>query len=169
MKKSTDIAALLLRLGAGLIFLPHGWAKVFGEGGPAAFAADLPSFGLPSFLGYVAAYAELVGAALLIVGFLSRLDAFLLACTMAGAIYAVKLPDVIAEIQPGANKAFVILRGIELELALFSICVALVFLGAGRVSVDALLGIDGRLASIFTKKKAAAEAAAVQPSLRNDH
>lgn len=161
MRKSTDIAALLLRLAAGLIFLPHGWAKVFGEGGPAAFAADLPSFGLPAFLGYVAAYAELFGAALLILGFLVRLDAFLLACTMAGAIYAVKLPDVLAEIQPGAIRSFAILRGIELELALFAMSVALVFLGAGRVSLDHPLRIDGRIASIFTKKKAAAEAAAV--------
>lgn len=157
MKKSTDIAALLLRLAAGLIFLPHGWAKVFGEGGPAAFAADLPSFGLPAFLGYVAAYAELFGAALLIVGFLTRLDAFLLACTMAGAIYAVRLPDTIAETQPGAIRAFAILRGMELELSLFAICLALMLTGAGRVSIDALLRIDER----FSKKKTAAEAAAV--------
>ena len=164
MKKSTDVAALLLRLAAGLIFLPHGWAKVFGEGGPAAFAADLPSFGLPAFLGYVAAYSELFGAALLILGLLTRLDAFLLACTMAGALYAVKLPDTMAEIQPGANRMFAILRGIELELALLTMCVALVFIGAGRVSLDGLLRIDERVASFFTKKKAAAEAAAVESS-----
>jgi putative oxidoreductase len=164
MKKSTDIAALLLRLAAGLIFLPHGWSKVFGEGGPAAFAGDLPSFGLPAFLGYVAAYAEVFGALLLIVGFLTRLDAFLLACTMAGAIYAVKLPDTIAEIQPGAIRSFAILRGIELELALFTICLALLITGAGRVSLDAALRIDERLGSLFGKKKTAAEAAALQSS-----
>ena len=161
MRKSTDVAALLLRLAAGLIFLPHGWAKVFGEGGPAAFAADLPSFGLPAFLGYVAAYAELFGAGLLIVGFLTRLDAFLLACTMAGAIYAVKLPDARAEIQPGAIRTFAIVRGIELELALFAMCAALVLTGAGRVSLDALLRIEERL---MPKKKAAAEAAALSSS-----
>ena len=161
MRKSTDIAALLLRLAAGLIFLPHGWSKVFGEGGPAAFAADLPSFGLPAFLGYVAAYAELFGAALLVLGLLTRLDAFLLACTMAGAIYAVKLPDVTAEIQPGAIRTFAILRGIELELALFAMCVALVVTGAGRVSLDALLRVEERL---LPKKKAAAEAAALPSS-----
>lgn len=159
MKKSTDIAALLLRLAAGLIFLPHGWVKVFGEGGPAAFAADLPGFGLPSFLGYVAAYAEVFGAGLLIAGFLTRLDAFLLACTMAGAIFAVKLPDVMAELQPDAIKLFAIVRGIELELALFAMCVALMLTGAGRISLDAVLGIDERFGSLFSKKKTAAEAA----------
>jgi putative oxidoreductase len=162
MKKSTDIAALLLRLAAGLIFLPHGWSKVLGDGGPAAFAADLPSFGIPAFLGYVAAYSELVGGALLVLGFLTRLDAFLLACTMAVAIIAVKLPDAMAEIQPGAIKLFAIVRAMEVELALFSICAALVFTGAGRVSIDALLGIDARVGSIFSKKKAAAEAAALE-------
>jgi putative oxidoreductase len=155
-RKSTDVAALLLRLAAGLIFLPHGWSKVLGEGGPAAFAADLPSFGIPAFLGYVAAYAELVGAALLIVGLLTRLDAFLLACTMGVAIFAVKLPDARAELQPGAIKLFALLRGIELELALFTICAALVCIGAGRFSLDAALRLEERL----TKKKAAAEAAA---------
>lgn len=160
MSKSHDVSALVLRLVAGLIFLPHGWAKVFGEGGPASFASDLPSFGLPAFLGYVAAYAELFGAAMLIVGLLARLDAFLLASTMAGAIYAVKLPDTVAEIQPGAIRAFAILRGIELELGLFGMCVALIFTGGGRVSIDALLRIDERIAGLFSKKKAAAEAAA---------
>ena len=162
MKKSTDIAALLLRLAVGLIFLPHGWSKVFGEGGPAAFAADLPSFGLPPFLGYVAAYAELFGAGLLILGLLSRLDAFLLACTMAAAIYAVKLPDAMAELQPGQIKFFAILRAIELEVALCTMSVALIFTGAGRISIDALLRIDERVGSIFSKKKTAAEAAAVE-------
>lgn len=159
MKKSTDIAALLLRIAAGLIFLPHGWAKVFGEGGPAAFAADLPGFGIPSFLGYVAAYAEFFGAAALIAGLLTRLDAFLLACTMAGAIFAVKLPDAMAELQPGASRLFGIVRGMELELALFAMCLALVLTGPGRVSLDALLRIEERAGSLFRKKKTAAEAA----------
>jgi len=157
MKKTTDVAALLLRIAAGLIFLPHGWSKVFGEGGPAAFAADLPSFGLPPFLGYVAAYAECFGAMLLIAGFLARLDAFLLACTMAGAMYAVKIPDALAEIPPNAIRFFAILRAIELELALFTICVALMLIGAGRLSLDHALRIEERL----FKKKTAAEAAAV--------
>lgn len=159
-KVSVDVAALLLRVTAGLIFIPHGWSKIAGQGGAAAFAGDLPSYGIPAFLGYVVAWAELAGGALLIVGLLARIDAFLLACTMAVAAVVVKLPDALYEVPPGAIKLFVILRGLELELALLAISVAIVLIGAGRFSLDALLRTDGRFAALLPKKKAAAEAAA---------
>lgn len=142
-----DAAALLLRIAAGLIFLPHGWSKVAGEGGAAAFAADIAAnYHLPAFLGYVAAWSEVVGSALLILGLLTRLDAILLACTMFVATFIVQLPDALYEVPPGAIKLFVVLRGIELPLALFAICVALALTGGGRFSVDAL---------IWRKKRAA--------------
>jgi uncharacterized membrane protein YphA (DoxX/SURF4 family) len=64
-RRTGDIAALVLRIAAGLIFIPHGYSKVFGRGGPAAFASDLPSYHIPYFLGYVVAYAEFFGAILL--------------------------------------------------------------------------------------------------------
>ena len=149
-----DIAALVLRLAAGLIFLPHGWSKIAGDGGAASFASDIAAnYNIPSFLGYVAAYAEVAGAVLLIAGFLTRLDALLLAGTMFVAAFIVQLPDALFEVQPGAIKAFVILRGIETPLAMFAICVALILIGAGRVSVDHLLKIDERAAALFSRKK----------------
>ncbi len=139
-KYAPDIAALLLRLAAGLIFLPHGWAKVAGEGGPAAFAADMAAnYHIPAFLGYVAAYSELVGGALLILGLLTRLDALLLAGTMFVAAFIVQLPDALYEVPPGAIKLFVAMKGIELPLAMFAICLSLVLTGGGRCSLDALL------------------------------
>src|SRR5258707_14543375 len=91
-KWTTDTSALILRVATGLIFIPHGYAKVFGSGGPSAFAADLPGYGVPAFLGYLAAYAEFFGAILLIVGLLTRLDALLLAGTMFVAVLVVQLP-----------------------------------------------------------------------------
>ena len=135
-----DIAALCLRVAAGLIFFPHGWSKIAGEGGAAAFAADLATnYHLPAFLGHLAAWSELAGGALLILGLLTRLDAFLLACTMFVAAFVVQLPDALYEVQPGAIKTFVALRAIETPLALLAICLALVFTGAGRFSLDYLL------------------------------
>ena len=144
-KHAADIAALVLRVATGLIFLPHGYAKVFGRGGPAAFAADLPSYHIPSFLGYVAAYAEFFGAILLIAGLLTRLDAFLLACTMAVAVAVVQLPDALNGAAPGANRFFEAMKGIELPLALFAVTFALVLIGAGRYSLDGLLRIEERI------------------------
>ena len=153
-RNTSDIAVLILRIAAGLIFLPHGWPKIAGEGGAASFATDVSTnYGIPALFGYIAAYAEFAGAILLIVGLLTRLDAFLLAATMFVAAFIVQLPDALYEVQPGAIKTFVVLRGIEMPLALFAMCVALLLTGGGRFSLDALL---------FRKKKAAAVAAAVQ-------
>lgn len=151
-----DLALLILRITAGLIFLPHGWPKVAGDG-PAAFASDIAAnYNIPAFLGYLAAYAEVVGAVLLIAGFLTRLDAFLLACTMFVAAFIVQLPDALFELQPGASKVFVALRGIEMPLALFAICFALVLTGGGRVSLDHLLKIEEKTASLLPRRKTAA-------------
>jgi putative oxidoreductase len=156
MKKwPIDTTAFILRLAAGLIFLPHGWAKVFGAGGPAAFAQDMPSYGLPSFLGYAAAYSELVCAVLLIAGLLTRLDALLLGCTMFVATFVVQLPDALRDPQGGGNKLFAALHGIELPLAMLAICLALMLLGAGRFSLDSLLRVDARAAWLLGRKGAA--------------
>ena len=135
-----DFALLLLRLGAGLIFLPHGWSKIAGEGGAGAFAADVAAnYHLPSFLGYVAAWSELIGGILLILGLLTRLDALLLAGTMFVAAFIVQLPDALYEVPAGSIKVFVALRGIETPLALFTISLALLFTGGGKFSLDALV------------------------------
>ncbi|HEU4887173.1 MAG TPA: DoxX family protein [Thermoanaerobaculia bacterium] len=161
-KVTSDIAALILRLAAGAIFLPHGWSKVMGEAGAGAFAADMAaSYNIPTFLGYLAAYSELAGAILLIVGLLTRLDALLLAGTMFVAAFIVQLPDALYEVPPGAIKAFVVMKGIELPLAMFAICAAIVLTGPGRASLDHLLGIEERFCALLPKKKAAAEAAAL--------
>jgi putative oxidoreductase len=156
-KITSDIGALILRLAAGAIFIPHGWPKVMGDGGAAAFAADMAtSYNIPTFLGYLAAYSEVVGAILLIVGLFTRLDALLLAGTMFVAAFIVQLPDALYEVPPDAIKFFVMMKGIELPLALFAICLAIVLTGPGRVSLDHVLRLEERLG----KKKAAAEAAA---------
>jgi putative oxidoreductase len=160
-KVTNDIAALLLRVAGGAIFLPHGWSKVVGDAGPAAFAADVATnYGIPAFLGYAAAYAEFFGAILLIVGLVTRLDALLLAGTMFVATFIVQLPEALYEVPADAIKAFVALRAIELPLAMFAICVAVLLIGPGRVSLDHLFGIEERLRALLPKKKAAAEAAA---------
>lgn len=160
-KVTSDVAALILRLAAGAIFLPHGWSKVAGEG-PGPFAADMAAnYGIPTFLGYLAAYAEFAGAILLIAGLLTRLDALLLAGTMFVAAFIVQLPDALFEVPPGAIKLFVILKGIELPLAMFAICAAILLTGPGRLSLDHLFGIETRLSGWLPKKKAAAEAAAL--------
>jgi putative oxidoreductase len=150
-----DLAALLLRVVAGLIFLPHGWSKIMGDGGSAAFAADLAAnYRIPAILGHLAAWSELAGAILLIAGLFTRLDAFLLAATMFVAAFVVQLPDALFEAPPNAIRPFVAIRGIETPLAMFAICAAVLLMGGGRFSLDYLVR------GLLPKRKAAAEAAA---------
>lgn len=142
MKKWTaDIAALVLRLALGLIFIPHGWSKVFGESGVAGFAHDLPSYGLPAVLGYAAAYSELLGGFFLILGLLTRVDGFLLACTMFVATFVVQLPDALRDPDTGGkSRFFAVMHAIELPLSLFAAACALMLIGGGRMSLDEVVG-----------------------------
>ena len=86
---------LPLRLALAAIFIGHGAQKVFGSfGGPGfakftSFPAPFP-FMRPAWLWMgAAALAELIGGALLLFGFLTRVGAFLIACTMLTAIIGV--------------------------------------------------------------------------------
>lgn len=73
----------VLRIGAALLFLQHGTAKLFGVPHVAMF----DQLQLISLLG-AAGLIELVGGVLLLVGFLTRPTAFILAVEMAFA-YAI--------------------------------------------------------------------------------
>jgi putative oxidoreductase len=135
-----DTATLILRVACGLIFIPHGMSKVFGSGGVATFAQSLPSYGIPTFLGYVAAYSELFGGILLIAGLLTRIDAALLAGTMFVAAFVVQLPDALHDPDnAGKNKVFASIRSMELPLSILAAMFALVLLGGGGWSLDGLV------------------------------
>ena len=134
-----DTAALVLRLITGVVFIPHGYSKVFGAGGVAKFASSLPSYGIPTVLGYVAAYSEFAGGILLILGLLTRIDALLLAGTMFVAAFVVQLPDALHDPDAAGNRVFASIRAMELPLSILAAMVALMLLGGGRWSLDALI------------------------------
>src|SRR5947207_1099621 len=95
---SASWAPLPLRLALGAAFIGHGAQKVFGSfGGPGfskfiSFPAPF-SFMRPSaaWMG-AAAFAELVGGALVLLGLFTRLGAFLITCVMLTAIFGVLWP-----------------------------------------------------------------------------
>ena len=142
MKKWTaDAALLILRVAIGLIFIPHGWSKVFSPNGVAGFAQDLPSYHLPIFLGYAAAYSELVCGFLLLGGLATRIDGFLLACTMFVAAFVVQMPDALNDPDnAGKVKFFAVMHAIELPLALFAGAIVLMLMGGGSWSLDRIIG-----------------------------
>jgi putative oxidoreductase len=76
----------VLRIATGLLFLEHGTGKFFGF--PALPGLDQ----MPSGLLYASGALELVGGALLVIGFLTRPVAFVLSGFMAVAYFMAHVP-----------------------------------------------------------------------------
>jgi putative oxidoreductase len=128
-------AALVLRVPVGIIFMGHGSQKLFGwfgGGGPEGTAEAFASMGLEPGLpmALLGGSAEFFGGMLLVLGFLVRPAGLVLAVTMLVAIFAAHIE----------NGLFLANNGYEYALTLFTISVSLLFSGAGRISVDEVLG-----------------------------
>src|SRR5215831_8568143 len=127
-------ATVPLRLAIGVAFVGHGAQKVFGSfGGPGfakfvSFPAPFPFMRPSSLWMGAAAFAELVGGTLILLGLFTRLGAFLIACVMLTVIFGVLLP-----------KGFFAPEGMELAVAFLGIALALLITGGGQASVDRMI------------------------------
>ena len=85
--RNPAVAALLLRVSLGTMFIAHALLKyfVFTLPGTAQFFA---SMGLPGALGYVVVAAELVGGVLLLIGVSTRIVSLALVPVLLGATWA---------------------------------------------------------------------------------
>jgi putative oxidoreductase len=124
LEKLKPLALLLLRLGLGLIFIYHGYPKLFTHLHETVL--EFPRMGFPAYFAYVAGVVEFFGGWLLILGLFTRIAALLLAGEMAIAILRVHLPH--GGIMAVSNYQF------PLALAVGSF--ALVAVGAGVISFD---------------------------------
>jgi putative oxidoreductase len=73
--------------------------------------------------------SELVGGILVGLGFLTRVGAFFIACTMLTAVAGIHWP----------NGLFAANRGYEYPMTLLGIALALIISGGGQASVDKVL------------------------------
>jgi putative oxidoreductase len=119
-------APTILRVAAGVVFLVYGWNKLQNPAGWQDMMTGL-GFPVPVVLSWFVLLLELVGGAALIVGLLVRPIALLFGVEMVVSSVTVKLALGFAP--QGAT-------GIELDLALLAVSLALVILGPGRLSVD---------------------------------
>ncbi|MEN9218154.1 MAG: DoxX family protein [Gloeomargarita sp. DG_2_bins_126] len=82
-----QVAWLMLRMVAGGVMIHNGFDKLADIPGFAEAYVQVIGLPFPIFFSYVAAYTEIVGSILLILGLGSRLAAFSLLATMAVAIF----------------------------------------------------------------------------------
>ncbi|MDB5659484.1 MAG: LysR family transcriptional regulator [Cypionkella sp.] len=83
-----DLAALILRVALGILFLAHGGLKLFGFG-LAGTAGFFQSLGLPGPLAYLTIAAEIIGGVALIAGYRTRIVSLILIPVLLGAIVTV--------------------------------------------------------------------------------
>lgn len=116
-------APLILRLVLGLIFVVHGYPKLFKNFTQTAGFFESVGIKPAKFWVFVVGVVEFFGGIALILGFAVQLAALLIAINMAVAIVLVKFKQGLAD-------------GYEFDLALFAMALSLVFLGAGFYAFD---------------------------------
>ena len=115
-------ALSVLRIITGLMIIQHGMAKLLGFPAVAQFANLNPM----SLIG-AAGFIELIGGALLIIGFLTQPVAFIVSGEMAFAYFMAHAP----------KSFFPLVNGGTLAIAFCFTCLYLSTAGAGPWSVDA--------------------------------
>lgn len=125
-----DLAALVLRLGLGIMFVAHGLqmaAGIFGGPGIGGFSSMLSGlkFFAPTFWAYVGAYSILICGLLLIVGLFVRTACIPLAIFIIVAGVSVHLSKGFFMMNGGYEYNFVILTGL----------IALMLLGGGKIRI----------------------------------
>lgn len=123
LNRHADWALLILRLVIGVIFVYHGMAKWAMEE--------------PTTIMTILKFAEPIGGIALILGVLTQLAALGLSIIMVGAIYMKATGfgqgafDLLGTFGEGPKWEF--------DLMVLAGCIALVIMGAGRLSLDALI------------------------------
>ncbi len=128
--KSAQLSAIawtLLRVVVGSVFVIHGWSKVTMIGGVAATFGNEYQLPIPAVLAWLVATVEFLGGLALTAGVYSRWAALLLGCVMLGAI----------KVHWGSF--FYYANGLEYDLTLLTVCIAICLNGGGPYSVDELV------------------------------
>jgi len=126
------LALLLLRAGLGVIFISHGYPKLFVSTRGAMQGFE--HMGFPAYFVYIAGVIEFFGGVTLILGLFTRIAGLLLAGEMAVAILKVHVPQ----------GPITQVKNYEFPLALAVGAFTLATLGAGLISLDYAIFREGR-------------------------
>ena len=122
-----DFAPLILRIVLGIIFLYHGYDKVFVKGHTAitGFMASL-GLPLPSLMAFLVSYGELIGGILLILGVFTYWVTLMDIVIALVALFTVHF----------ANGFSLANGGYEYILLILATSIALMISGPGKYSLD---------------------------------
>ncbi|MEW6594301.1 MAG: DoxX family protein [Thermodesulfobacteriota bacterium] len=150
IRTDTSAAQLLIRVALGVVIWPHGAQKVLGWYGGPGLARTMEIFaGLgfapPAIVALLV--IEFFGAALLILGFMTRVWALGLGVTIAVCMFLNHVPHGFFMNWSGTQAG----EGYEYHLLVLGMAAALVVRGGGLFSVDRLLccANDRRRSRIF--------------------
>jgi putative oxidoreductase len=125
-------ATVPIRIALGTIMFAHGSQKVlgiWGGKGLESWVAGIAPLDLnPAWVWLgAAAFSEFLGGLLVLIGFLTRVGAFFIACVMGVAVAGVHWNNCFFQAQ----------GGFEYPYALLGMAITLLILGGGKISVDA--------------------------------
>lgn len=126
LKKLEPFALLLLRCGLALVFIYHGYPKLFGE--KERIVEAFQAIGLPTYVVYLTGAIEFFGGVALALGLLTPIAGLLLLLDMCAAMWKYNF-----------NEGIYAVREYELPLILGLACLALACTGGGPFSLDRLL------------------------------
>lgn len=138
-KTNDSFAQLIARLTLGIVMFPHGAQKALGWFGGFGFSGTMNFFTqqmhIPAPLAFLAIAAEFAGSIGLILGCLSRVAALGIGTNMVVAIATVHAPNGFFMNWYGTQKG----EGFEYHLLAIGLALIVLFLGAGKASLDRLI------------------------------
>ncbi|HXU22111.1 MAG TPA: DoxX family protein [Verrucomicrobiae bacterium] len=135
LEKLKPVALLLLRIALGIIFIYHGYPKLFGHTRETMVAFS--DMGFPRYFAYISGVVEFFGGCMLVLGLFARIAGLLLAGEMAIALWRVH--GILSRPRAVGNYEFPLLLAVS--------AFAVASLGAGLISFDHALFREGRHSS----------------------
>lgn len=139
-RTSNSFSFLVLRIALGVVMFPHGAQKVLGWYGGPGYEKTIEIFTtnmhFPLLFVLLLMAAEFAGSLFLIIGFLTRVSALAIGTSMSICAYMNHLQHGFFMNWLGNQKG----EGFEFHILVAGIALALVFGGAGMLSVDKKLG-----------------------------
>ncbi len=139
MLSTSSFTALVLRISIMLVMFPHGCQSMLGAFGGGGFSNTMQYFtevaGLPWLIGFLVIFIQFFGSVFILLGFLSRLNAFAMLVITVGMIFSGHVEHGFFMNWYGTQAG----EGYEFHLLLFGLCLALLVSGGGKLSVDRLV------------------------------